>query len=116
MAYIEYFGIDPQFGDAAELINSPKFQAVLEANPELSLVTIEEKIEYAKGYRYRVELPLPTDHEENIALIDVDNRHSFMWVLKAALSSVDDPSPAFIEILKVMDTHSVEKPLNHVSS
>lgn len=105
MTTIEYFGIAP---DATELLNSKEFRSVLETYPELSLVTVEEEHEYAKGYFYRVELPLPEDHGENIAVIDVDNRGTFMWILNEDLCSVTNPSPAFIAILKIMDSFSVE--------
>lgn len=105
MTTIEYFGIAPH---ATELLNSKKFRSVLETYPELSLVTVEEEHEYAKGYFYKVELPLPEDHEENIAVIDVDDRGTFMWILNEDLCSVTNPSPAFIEILRVMDAFSVE--------
>lgn len=105
MTTIEYFGINP---NATELLNSKEFRSVLETYPELSLVTVEEEHEYAKGYFYKVELPLPEDHDENIAIIDVDDRGTFMWILNEDLCFVNDPSPAFIEILRVMDSFSVE--------
>ena len=106
MAYIEYFGLNP---NATELLGIKEFRSVVEANPELCLVTIEEEDEYVNRQFYLVELPLPKGHDENVAVIDVDNRDSFMWVLKDdSPSSVTDPSPAFIELLKVMDTYSIE--------
>lgn len=106
MATIEYFGINP---NATELLGNKEFRSVIDANPELSLVTIEGADEYVKEQFYLVELPLPKGHDENVAVIDVDNRDSFMWVLKDdSPSSVTDPSPAFIELLKVMDAYSIE--------
>lgn len=105
MTTIEYFGINP---NATELLNSKEFRSVLETYPELSLVTVEEEHEYAKGHFYKVELPLPEDHDENIAIIDVDDRGTFMWILNEDLCFVNDPSPAFIEILRVMDAFAIE--------
>lgn len=105
MANIDYFGIAPE---AVELINSDEFRAILEAQPELCLVTVGEEDEYVPKQFYKVELPLPEGHDERVAVIDVDDRGSFMWVLKDDCDSVTDPSPAFIEILKIMDTFSIE--------
>lgn len=106
MTTIDYFGINP---NATELLGNKEFRSVIDANPELSLVTIEAADEYVKEQFYLVELPLPKGHDENVAVIDVDNRGSFMWVLKDdSPSSVTDPSPAFIELLKVMDAYSIE--------
>ena len=80
----------------------------MNANPELSLVTIEEEDEYVNRQFYLVELPLPKGHDENVAVIDVDNRDSLMWILNDSFCFVEDPSPAFIELLKVMDDYSIE--------
>lgn len=105
MATIEYFGINP---NATELLLFKEFRSVIDANPELSLVTIEEADEYVKEQFYLVEFPLPKGHDENVAVIDVDNRGSIMWVLNDSPCFVEDPSPAFIELLKVMDAYSIE--------
>jgi hypothetical protein len=105
MVTIEYFGINP---NATELLGNKEFRRVIEANPELYLVTIEEEDEYVNRQFYLVELPLPKGHDENVAVIDADNRESFMWILNEDLCSVTDPSPAFIELLKAMDDYSIE--------
>ena len=105
MVTIEYFGINP---NATELLGNKEFRRVIDANPELSLVTIEEEDEYVNRQFYLVELPLPKGHDENVAVIDVDNRDSLMWILNDSFCFVEDPSPAFIELLKVMDDYSIE--------
>ena len=105
MTNIRYTGINPE---CIDLINSEEFRAVLTAHPALSLITVAEANEYVKEQYYKVELPLPEGYDEPIAVIDVDDRGSFMWVTCDGFGSVEDPNPAFIAILKIMDNFSVE--------
>jgi hypothetical protein len=104
MVTIDYFGIAPE---SIELINSEEFRAVLEAHPNLRLVKNDPEA-YDKGEEIflDVTLPLPEDHDDYVGVEDRDNDDAFMWILYDDCDMVSDPSPAFIEVLKVMDTFS----------
>lgn len=104
MARIEYIAINPK---AIEFINSDEFRTVLAANPNLQLVTIEYN-DHGKEVFNEVPLPLPEDYNNCVALTDHDNPDALMWVLNDSYCLVKDPSPAFIEILKVMDAFHVK--------
>lgn len=102
MARIEYIGINPKF---IEFINSDEFNAALSANPNLRLVTLGEYDEDGNELIVDVTLPLPEGHNEYLAVMNAEN---FMWVLQDSYCIVKDPSPAFIEVLKVMDAFHVK--------
>jgi hypothetical protein len=102
MARIEYSAISPA---SVEFINSDEFRAVLTAHPNLRLVTIGEEDEDGDELLVDVTLPLPEGHNEFVAVMDTD---ALMWVLQVSYCIVKDPSPAFVEVLKVMDAYSVK--------
>jgi hypothetical protein len=102
MARIEYSAINPK---SVEFINSDEFSAVLAANPNLRLVTAGEYDEDGNELIVDVTLPLPENHHANVAVMDTDG---LMWVLHDSYCVVKNPSPAFVEVLKVMDAYSVE--------
>lgn len=102
MVSIDYNGLNP---DSVEFINSKQFRAVLAAHPTLRLVTIGEDKETKAETVIDLTLPLPESHNDYIALIDSGN-DELMWVLYDDWDTVYDPSPAFIETLKVMDAYS----------
>lgn len=102
MTSIEYLGLNP---DSVELINSKQFRAVLDANPNLRVITVREDEETGEETLTDLTLPLPDSHNDYVAVLDSDN-DELMWVLYDDCDEVYDPSPAFIEILKVMDAYS----------
>jgi hypothetical protein len=102
MARIEYSAINP--GSIA-FINSDEFRSVLTANPNLRLVTVGEHDEDGNELIVDVALPLAKNHHANVAVMDTDG---LMWVLHYSYCIVKNPSPAFIEVLKVMDAYSVK--------
>lgn len=104
MATIEYFGITPE---AVELVNSQKFQDILKAYPHLRLVTSTYEDSDEEVFT-ETTLPLAEDSFDYIGLEDRNNPDSFMWVLYDDYAHVDSPSPAFIEILKLMDAFSIK--------
>lgn len=104
MTSIDYFGIAPE---SIELINSDEFRAVLAAHPNLRLVTPDpDGYDTGEETFNDVTLPLPEGHDDCVGVEDSDNDDEFMWVLYDDCDSISDPSPAFIEILKVMDAFS----------
>jgi hypothetical protein len=107
MANIDYTGIDPS---SIELVNSEEFRAALTAYPNLSLVTVDEDEDDNEIFN-EVVLPLSEGTDVCLAVMDSDDEDAFMWVLYDNYESVYDPSPAFIEILRVMDVFS-HKTLN----
>ena len=102
MVSIDYLGLNP---DAIELINSKQFRAVLAAHPNLRVITVREDEETGDETLTDLTLPLPENHNEYVAVID-SNNDELMWVLYDDCDEVYDPSPAFIEILKIMDAYS----------
>lgn len=102
MVSIEYNGLNP---DCMELINSKQFRAVLAAHPSLRVVTVREDEETGEASVIDLTLPLPESHNNYVAVIDSGN-DELMWVLYDDSDAVYDPSPAFIELLKVMDAYS----------
>ena len=102
MVSIEYLGINP---DSIELINSKQFRAVLAANPNLRVVTVRDDEETGDETVIDLTLPLPENHDDYVAVLDSDN-DEHLWVLYDDCDTVDDPSPAFIEILKIVDAYS----------
>lgn len=107
MTTIEYSGIAPE--DVA-LINSPEFRAVLAAYPNLKVVTVEENYDSGelKEIFREMQLPLVDGIPDYIAVMDRDDEDAFMWVLHDDYATVEDPSPAFIEVLKLMDAFSLK--------
>jgi hypothetical protein len=105
MAHIEYSGINPE---SIELINSNEFGAVLAAHPELKLVTVEEDDETGAEIFNEATLPLPEGYYDCVAVMDRSVPDAFMWVLNDSQCFTEDPSPAFIDVLKVMDAFSVK--------
>lgn len=102
MARIEYSSINPK---SVDLINSDEFKAVLAAHPNLSLVTFGELDEDDIPLLIDATLPLPEDNDEVVGIMDEE---AMMWVLQFSYCIVKDPSPAFIDVLKVMDAYSVK--------
>lgn len=102
MTIIDYLGLAP---DSIELVNSAEFRAVLAANPNLRVITVREDEETGDETAIDLTLPLPDNHDAYVAVIDSDN-DELMWVLYDDEDTVYDPSPAFIEILKIMDAYS----------
>lgn len=107
MVAIDYKVFAPE---SIELINSPEFQAILDVYPSLRLVTSEEDEETWDEVFIDIALPLPEGHDEFVGVINPDNDDEFMWILydDYTFQSVGNPSPAFIEILKVMDAYSIK--------
>lgn len=105
MVNIEYAAIAPE---SVELVNSEEFRSILTAHPSLRLITVEEDDEGDEVFTH-VPLPLPDGHYACVAVVDKDDDDAFMWVLNDDYDSVADPSPAFIEILRVMDDFSIRK-------
>lgn len=102
MATIEYAGINPE---SIELLNSEEFCALLTAHQSLRLITVEEDDEGDEIFTH-VPLPLPEGHYDCVAVVDKADNDAFMWVLYDDCVSVQDPSPAFVEVLRVMDDYS----------
>lgn len=98
MAHIEYSAIHPKF---TEFITSEEFNAVLIANPNLKLVRIEEDAETEE----ELFNPLPESFYDCVALMDRNDPDAFMWVLNDSYCIAKDPSPVFIDVLKVMDAY-----------
>ena len=107
MTTIEYSGIAPE--DVA-LINSPEFRAVLAAHPNLKVVTVEETYDADEITEifHEMKLPLVDGIPDYIAVMDRDDEDAFMWVLHDDYATVEDPSPAFVEVLKLMDAFSIK--------
>lgn len=111
MTSIEYSAIAPE--DVA-LINSPECRAILAAHPNLKVVTVEETDEVDGIYYETAEifhemtLPLVDGIPDYIGVIDRDDDEAFLWVLHDDYVMVQDPSPAFIELLKLMDAFSIK--------
>lgn len=103
MVHIEYSGISPE---SVELINSDQLGSVLAAHPNLRLVTVEEDEDDDNEVYNEVVLPLPEEHDACVAVMDKDDDDAFMWVLNDDYQMVADPSPAFVEVLRVMDDFS----------
>lgn len=103
MVTIEYMGMDPE---EVELVNSPEFRAALDAHPNVRLVTVTED-DKGNDIYHEASLPLSATGD-NVAVLEWENEDSFLWVLFAEDAHVHDPSPAFIDILKVMDAYSVK--------
>ena len=101
MARIEYIAIHPKF---TEFITSEEFNTVLIANPNLKLFKIEEDEETDE----ELFNPLPEGFYDCVALMDRNDPDAFMWVLNDSYCIVKDPSPEFIEVLKVMDAFHVK--------
>lgn len=99
MARIEYSSIHPKF---AEFINSEEFKAVLAAHPNLRLVAFGEEDEDGDELLIDVTLPLSEDNDKIVGVMDEE---AILWVLQFSYCIVKDPSPAFIEVLKVMDAY-----------
>lgn len=102
MARIEYSAINPK---SVELINSDEFKAVLAAHPNLRLVTFGEMDEDDNELLIDVTLPLPEGNDSFVAVMDGE---ALMWVLQVSYCIVKNPSPALIDVLKVMDAYSVK--------
>lgn len=102
MARLEYSGINPT---SIEFINSDEFSAVLASHPNLRLVTTGEEDEDDNELLVDVTLPLPDGFYGCIAIMDAD---AFMWVLNDSYCIINNPSAAFIEVLKAMDVFSVK--------
>lgn len=103
MASIDYFGL--KLTDI-EFVNSEAFRATLEAHPNLRLVTIYED-EYGDDTAVDITIPIQECHDAYVGIEDRDNDETFLWVLYDDCETVIDPSPAFIEILKLMDAYSI---------
>lgn len=108
MAYIEYYGIDTRFCNAAEFLNSAEFRAVLDANPHLCLLKSEYSGIWAEDVTFsEVTLPVRENYPSNLFIRDTKNNKA-MNVIYDDLTEVIDPSPEFIEILQLMDAFSVK--------
>lgn len=108
MAYIEYHGIDTRFCNAAELLNSAEFRAVLDANPHLYLLESEYFGIWGEDVTYsEVTPPVPEKYSSNVFIRDTLHNNA-MHVIYDDLTEVFDPSPELIEILKLMDAFSVK--------
>jgi hypothetical protein len=105
LAYIDYYGIGPE---SIELVNSEEFRTLITANPNLKVVAQRTNKVTGKETLDEISLPLPEGHTGYVGVKERDNNEEFMWVLYDDSHMVVDPSPAFIEILKLMDTFSVE--------
>jgi hypothetical protein len=103
MVHIEYSGISPE---SIDLINSDQLRSVLTAYPNLRLVTVDEDEDDDNEVYNEVALPLSEDHDACVAVLDKDDDDAFMWILDDDYQMVTDPSPAFIEVLRVMDDFS----------
>lgn len=108
MAYIEYYGIDTRFCNATEFLNSAEFRAVLEANPHLQLLETEYSDIWGEdAMDLEITLPIRENYPSNLFIRDTLNNKA-MHVIYDDLTQVIDPSPEFIEILKLMDAFSVK--------
>lgn len=108
MAYIEYYGIDTRFCNAAGLLNSAEFRAVLNANPHLYLLESEYSGIWAEDVTFsEVNPPVRENYPSNVFIRDTKNDKA-MNVIYDDLTEVIDPSPEFIEILELMDAFSVK--------
>lgn len=110
MTTIEYSAIAPE---DVTLVNSPEFRAILAAHPNLKVVTVEETGEVDGAYNrteiyHEMALPLVDGIPDYIGVIDRDDDEAFLWVLHDDYVMVQDPSPAFIELLKLMDAFSIK--------
>lgn len=95
--------------EAAELVNSPEFHSVLTAYPEFKLVTVGEDEDGDETF-IPVTLPLPEDVDESLGVMNMNTMKEFVGIVNTYDDelSIDDPSPAAIEFLKVMDDFSVK--------
>lgn len=108
MAYIEHYGIDSRFCNAAGLVNSEDFRTLLAANPHLYLFETEYSGIWAEDATFsEVTPPFPENYQPNLFIRDTITNET-MWILYDDLAEVEDPSPEFIEILKIMDVHSLK--------
>ena len=105
MVYIEYFGINPE---SIEFVHSSEFRAVLTAHPNLRLVKIDEDEDGGELIVDAV-LPLQEGYYDYVGVIDTEKDNDCMWILYGEnCEMVEDPSPTFIEILKLMDAFSIK--------
>lgn len=108
MAYVEYHGIDTRFCDATAFLNSSGFRAILDKNPHLYLLESEYKGIWGEDVTFHeVNPPFPEKYSSNLFIRDTLNDKA-MHIIYDDLTEVIDPSPEFIEILKLMDTFSIE--------
>lgn len=108
MAYIEYYGIDTRFCNAAEFLNSAEFRAVLDANPHLQLLETEYSDIWGEdAMDLEITLPIRENYPSNLFIRDTLNNKA-MHVIYDDLTQVIDPSPEFIEVLELMDAFSVK--------
>lgn len=108
MVYIEYYGIDTRFCNSAELVNSAEFRAILAANPHLQLLETEYSDIWGEdAMDLEITLPIRDNHPSNLFIRDIKNKNA-LNVIFDDLTEVIDPSPEFIEILKLMDAFSVK--------
>lgn len=98
MVTISYSTIDPR---SVGFINSKKFQRILEENPNLQLVTVEEDRPVFVGPK------LAAGTDEVIAVIDKDDPGVFMWLLNDQVAWIENPSKPLIKMLKLMDKFNV---------
>jgi hypothetical protein len=108
LAYIEYYGIDTRFCNASEFLNSAEFRAVLDGNPHLYLLESEYSGIWAEEVTFsEVNPPVPEKYSSNLFIRDTLNDEA-MHVIYDDLTHIIDPSPEFIEILKLMDAFSIK--------
>lgn len=108
MTYIEYYGIDNRFCNSAELVNSAEFRAILAANPHLQLLETEYSDIWGEdAMDLEIILPIRENHPSNLFIRDTKNKNA-LNVIFDDLTEVIDPTPEFIEILKLMDAFSVK--------
>lgn len=108
LAYIEYYGIDTRFCNAAEFLNSAEFRAVLDANPHLQLLETEYSDIWGEdAMDLEITLPVRENYPSNLFIRDTLNNNT-MNVIYDDLTVVEDPSPEFIEVLELMNVFSVK--------